>query len=475
MKRKTKIEVGFRLLFASLILFVGGKVAPLASLVFAGIVMTLPSFSFSMFHRSVFGVGFTDEQKTELKELLKGVKKENEDFIKETMKDAITGSITSDGLVAALEKAGIKPSRIKEIDDAVGKHGEQLLKLLEGGPTTEKDWREVVDGHAEKIAGLDKTSHKSLTFDLPSRKQIQKTTVIRTALSNSSLGYMISGLGELETINPVMSTIFPSADIGLNSNGVIRYVDRAAATRNAAGKAEAAAFPESVATWVERTASLEKIADSIPVSKEALRDISFIKSEIETLLNVNLVLKEDQALYSGTGIAPEIKGINEYAVTAQATLAAAPYADTVESANLYDLVAVLRVVIMLRGQNKYNPNYVLLNPADVLKYRLLKGTDGHYVLPPFISADGKTIDTVRVIETTQVVANTLQIGDSRYGKIYRQGGIEMELGYVNDQFVKDLYTLKASQREYLLVRTADVNAFAKITDITAAIALLETP
>jgi HK97 family phage major capsid protein len=408
----------------------------------------------------------------ELEKLMNGVAEKNKAAIKTEIEAATAGLMKADELATKLEAIGISKKEIETLTKAVETQGEEMRKYFERGKSSQKSMDEVINEKASEIAKVAKGEARVVKFDLP---RINKTLVQRSGFADNTLGYRIPGIGELEYLQPVIASIFRSVDIGENTNGVVRYVDQAAATRNAATRAEGSAAPESAISWIEKTATLQKISDSIPVTKEALRDIGFVKGEIERLLNINLGLKEDSQLYAGDGVAPNIKGIYEYAVTAQAAVGAAPYVDTVDSANLYDLIAVLRTVIMLRGQNKYSPNYVLLNPADVLKYKLVKGTDGHYVLPPFISADGKTIDTVRVIESQQVTANTLQIGDSRYGTIYRIGGIEMEIGMVNNQFLEGKLSLMATQTEYLLVRDADANAFGKITDVTAALALLETP
>jgi len=47
------------------------------------------------------------------------------------------------------------------------------------------------------------------------------------------------------------------------------------------------------------------------------------------------------------------------------------------------------------------------------------------------------------------------------------------MGFIANQFINDMMTIKARKRTALLVRNVDLNAFAKVTDIPAAIALLD--
>ena len=120
-------------------------------------------------------------------------------------------------------------------------------------------------------------------------------------------------IGQLPHANPVISTLFPHAPVSAYSGGVIRYYDQLAVTRGAAAVAEGATKPESVATWIERTLKIEKVADSIPVTKESLQDIFFIESEIRRLLQTNLSLKIDDLLYDGTGVSLKRGRIHERA------------------------------------------------------------------------------------------------------------------------------------------------------------------
>jgi HK97 family phage major capsid protein len=107
-----------------------------------------------------------------------------------------------------------------------------------------------------------------------------------------------------------------------------------------------------------------------------------------------------------------------------------------------------------------------LNPIDVLRYKLAKGNDEHYLFPPFVSGNGTVIDNMRIHESSQVTANTMLVGDFRYGTRYTLGGVTIEMGHINDQFVKNTFTILAEKRVGLLVRNVDADAFLKVTNIT---------
>jgi HK97 family phage major capsid protein len=412
-------------------------------------------------------------EKEELEKLLTGVAEKHKAAVKTEIQEATSGLMKTEELAAKLEAIGISKKTLDTITEAVEKQGTELRKLFEGATNSKKGFEELLEEKSKEITGLATGESRTVKLFIP-KEAVMKTLVQRSALSDSTLGTRLPEIGQLDYNRITISNLFRRVKVGPNSNGVVRYIDQQAVTRNAASRAEGAAAPESVITWIEKTMSLQKIMDSIPVTKESFNDLEFVKGELDTLLRVNMALKEDEMLYSGDGIAPNGKGINIYATSAQATLEAAPWADSVDYANVYDLIAVLKQVISA-GKSMFVPDFVTMNGSDIIKYKLVKGTDGHYVLPPFISANGQIIDNVRVVESNQVTAGTLTIGDAKFAVIHEAEGLEVEMGYINDQFTKDQWTIKATKRQNLLVRDVYAGAFKKLASIDDALAAIEKP
>jgi len=91
------------------------------------------------------------------------------------------------------------------------------------------------------------------------------------------------------------------------------------------------------------------------------------------------------------------------------------------------------------------------------------------------SALTPSVDGLRIVESSQVAPNTMLVGDFRYGTIYDLEDVTIEMGWINDQFIKNALTVLAEQRLALLIRTADEPAFRKVPNITTALGELETP
>jgi hypothetical protein len=106
--------------------------------------------------------------------------------------------------------------------------------------------------------------------------------------------------------------------------------------------------------------------------------------------------------------------------------------------------------------------------------KLKKDGENNYILPPFVSSDGRNVDGMTVIEANIAPANSIIVCDKRFGRIYEKAGVELSKGYSGTQFVEDEMTLKARKRLAFLIREADKGGFRKVTNITTALATLAT-
>ena len=123
------------------------------------------------------------------------------------------------------------------------------------------------------------------------------------------------------------------------SSGVVDWVE-VGADPVAAVVAEGAAKPEATFTMTPKTAALDTIAHWVQITRQALDDAPYIRSLIEGKLRRGLLAK------------------------AEADMAAAIVAATLPTATGADLSTAIRVGIGTVQGAGYNPNAVVLNPAD---------------------------------------------------------------------------------------------------------------
>jgi len=101
-----------------------------------------------------------------------------------------------------------------------------------------------------------------------------------------------------------------------------------------------------------------------------------------------------------------------------------------------------------------------MNPADVAAMELTKTTTGEYTYPMFVpQADGITrVKGVPVIENSGVTANQFYILDASKSNLRVREDMNIQVGFVNDDFTKNLVTILCECRATHFVKTNDYGA-----------------
>lgn len=246
----------------------------------------------------------------------------------------------------------------------------------------------------------------------------------------------------------------------------VTWVNKEAAEGGAGMTAEAAAKSQMSWNYTEESADVKKITAYVKVSKESLDDLDFLRSEINTDLREAVELKLDEQISSGDGIGQNLKGILTYAPAFNVT--GTSFATAVFNANRLD---VLRTAVALVRKNRFNANYIVISPMDAALMDLEKGTDGHYIMPPFVTADGARIAGVRVIENEAIAEGNFLVGDFTKSNLRIREEININLGYENDDFTKNLVTILAEMRAVHYIKKHHVPAFVKGVFATAITAI----
>jgi HK97 family phage major capsid protein len=141
------------------------------------------------------------------------------------------------------------------------------------------------------------------------------------------------------------------------SSGVVEWVE-VGPDPVAAVVAEGTAKPEAALTVTPKTSTLDTLAHWIQITRQALADAPYMRSLIEGKLR--------------NGLARKI----------QADLATLLNGATLQSAVDADMTKAIRKGIALVEGNGYNPNAVLLNPADFAAIDIAAGTTAGYGTGP---------------------------------------------------------------------------------------------
>jgi HK97 family phage major capsid protein len=211
------------------------------------------------------------------------------------------------------------------------------------------------------------------------------------------------------------------------------------------------------------------LSEYIKVSNNSIDDIDWLMSEIQTELVALFMLKLDADLLNGTTAANGFDGVNVVATDFSAGGDTMP---TGVTPNKYDALtyAITQVEIA-----HFNPNYIVLNPADVRDMKLTRDDSGAYLMPPQIAESNPSVAGVRIIANTGVTKGSYLVGDFTKAKWWNRKGMELRVWEQNDTDVQaQLKTVTLYGRGVLVVKEADQLAFVKdtfsdtITEITGA-------
>ena len=322
-----------------------------------------------------------------------------------------------------------------------------------------------LDDSKEEIAGMLKDGAKKVRLEVKASQGAGDIT------SGTDFAEMEAGVGQIATRQTFMRSLFVNKN---TTSEYIKYNDQETIVRDAKNVAACAPTTHnSKITWQVRTLQITKVRDFVDVCIDMMDDYDFVTSEIRSLVDTDVRLKVDNDLLLGDGIYPNMVGVASVA----STFAAGAYATSVQAPTLIDLIRVAACQISDFGQNnKFMANVVLVNPTDACLMTLEKDLNNNYLIPNWITNDGTQIGAVRVLTNQLVPANEFYIMDSTKGTVYSRKGMTVELGFENnDNFEKELVTVKAYERLNLRVRNVDVNAFMHVPDISAAITAITKP
>ena len=355
-----------------------------------------------------------------------------------------------------------------EAQIVVKAQGEALAKVkeVELDEAVSHVMKQLVDNKEAIFKARD--SKGKLSFDLNLKQTVGTSNIADTTISTR-----VPGIGAIPFRRRFLEDVFVGVPVGDGNGNNLVYTDQANVTRAANNIAECAAYPTlSDIDWIEKSCKIEKIGDSIKVCIESMDDFDFVEGEIRNLLLTAVDQRVDSQLLLGDGVTPNIKGISLSA----STFAAGDFALDIPKPSMFDLIDVVQSQIATVGLGMYAANVALVNPVDLTKLRATKDDNGQWISAPYSSDGGLTVAGVTLIENTLVPQNEMYVFDSSKATIHNRKTLSINMAFENeDDFNKDLVTIKASRRLALLIRDVWANAFTHVPDITVAITAITKP
>ena len=222
------------------------------------------------------------------------------------------------------------------------------------------------------------------------------------------------------TRNIKVVDIIPS---GVTNQAAIVYMEETTFTNTAAEVDEAGAKPEAALALTERSVTVRKIAVWIPVTSEQLEDVVGIQSYLNNRLTFMLRQRLDQALLTGTGVAPILMGL----------LNVVGHQTFVLAGDQYD--AIYQAIKQVRVTGLADADNVVMHPNDWQQLRLARTDTGLYILGNPSEPGPERIWGLPVLQTVCETENTVLVGDfANYCQLYTKKGIEVQISDSHDTY-----------------------------------------
>jgi HK97 family phage major capsid protein len=113
-----------------------------------------------------------------------------------------------------------------------------------------------------------------------------------------------------------------------------------------------------------------------------------------------------------------------------------------------------------------------LHPSDVAAIQLTKSTTGEYTYPIFLPTTGEMmIAGLIIVQSNNITAGTFLIGDFSKANVKIREAVNMSVGYVDDDFQRNMVTILCEARLVNYVKANDTGAFIKGVFATCIAAL----
>lgn len=237
------------------------------------------------------------------------------------------------------------------------------------------------------------------------------------------------------------------------TQAAIVYMEETTFTNAAAERAEGGAYAESALALTERSSTVRSIGTSLPVTDEQLADEDGVASYLDQRLMFMVRQRLDGQIVTGNGSPPNLTGtLNVASINTQAK-GADPVPD-----------AIYKGMDLVRVTGRAIPNVVLAHPTDWQAVRLLRTADGVYIWGSPSESGPARVWGLPVVLSSAVTENTMIVGDyARFAGLHVRQGMDVQVGYVNDDFTDGRVTIRAGLRVALVHYRAE--AFTQVTGV----------
>lgn len=331
----------------------------------------------------------------------------------------------------------------ENFDKLVKEHDNLMLEM-------KKMVEKKKEGDDDQKTDLEKFIERNRTEDLESRTQkMDKIEVKVAALMTTAnvLPNVANGFNQLfgnyidttihDTPKPE-NFILPLVSI-VTAPGTenIYYVDRINEEGTAQFIGEGDLKPLADGEWQESKADVKEVAVRWKMSNRLINHAPSVVNDFRTHADELMDQVIDDGVATGDGLGNNLTGVS---TAASPFVAPAQLANFYQDPNIWDVIMAVATYVRL---NNFKGNLTcVLNTVWMAKMKAYKNLDGDYIIPPFVTQDGKTVGEVKVVFTNKLPDTDILLGDLKKFKVVIAENIAYFEGWENDDFSKNLSSRK---------------------------------
>lgn len=238
------------------------------------------------------------------------------------------------------------------------------------------------------------------------------------------------------------------------SMAAVVYMEETTRTHSAAEKAEGVAYAESAFVLTQRSSTVQKITDSLPITDEQLEDEPMVNGYVNNRLTFGLRQRLDGQVLVGDGSSPNLRGIKNVSGIQTQAKGSDPTMD-----------AFFKAMVKVRVTGRAVPTHHVIHPTDWQTLRLARTADGIYILGNPTDTSIDRLWGLPVVQSDADSAGTGYVGsfDPQWLSLFERQGIQIAVGYVGTQFTEGKRTIRGDVRfAFVVFRAA---AFCSVTGL----------
>jgi HK97 family phage major capsid protein len=316
----------------------------------------------------------------------------------------------------------------------------EVKSLAQDFQTSITEIAQKMDNHKSPSAALSAGDEfvKSEAFKALVTGQVQRARLeVKTTLSDSTTVFPTQRPGVIrgDFLPLTIRELFNAIPVTSN---MVNSLREDAFVNSAAEVSQGSAKPQSEASFEQYNVPITTVAHWIKVSNQLLADAPAIVSYIDTRARDGLAQRIDAQLLNGNGNSPNLSGLTDTGnFTAYTATSDDLLVDAINRAK-YDLWALGNM-----------PDTVIVNPAD---WGAMERTREGSGTGMYLYGTPGTMASVNPFGLQVVLSNNMASGKFLVGAIrsstalYVRSGATVEMGYVNDDFTKNLVTIRVEER-----------------------------